>query len=343
MKDKKPVTLKAIAKQLKMHVSTVSRVLNGTEENAQHAASKETVNKIRHLAAQLGYRPNPHAISLRTRKSNEIAVLVPRLSDFVLATIYEGIEEAAIEQGYITFVSNTYENTTRQQALAEQALNRQVDGLIIADAHIHQSSELLLELTRKNIPFILASRHVENYCAVTCNDIAGGRLAAEHLHSLGHTNVLVAAGQLYASTGTDRTKGFIDYYHEQGIAIPKHNIIPGAIDVDAGSTLGEHIFSQPASKLPTAIFSVNDFMAVGIMAAASRKGIVIGRDIALVGYNDTQVAANLPIPLTTIRSPMHKMGYYAMQTLIKRINGEAVKSMALQPKLIARASTFRLN
>lgn len=342
MTDKKPITLKAMAKQLNMHVSTISRVLNGSDESAHNAASKETVKKIRQLAEQLGYRPNPHAISLRTSQSKEIAVLVPRLSDFVLATVYEGIEKAATEQGYITFVSNTYENTERQQALAEQAVNRHVDGLIIADAHFHQSSQLLQQLTKKNIPFVLASRHVENYCAVTCDDIAGGRLAAEYLFSLGHTNILVAAGQLYASTGTDRTKGFTDYYKEQGFHIPKQNIIPGAIDIEAGSLLGEQIFSQPISKLPTAIFSVNDFMAVGIMAAATRKGIVIGKDIALIGYNDTQIAANLPIPLTTIRSPMHKMGYYAMQTLIKKIKGEPVKSIALQPELIARASTFKI-
>lgn len=342
MTNKKPITLKTIAKQFNMHVSTISRVLNSSDDIAYNAASKETVKKIRQFAKQLGYRPNPHAISLKTKQSKEIAVLVPRLSDYVLATVYEGIEKAAIEQGYITFVSNTYEDMNRQRALVEQALYRHVDGLIIADVHIHQSSELLKQLTQKNIPFILASRQVERYCAVTCDDLEGGRLAAEHLFSLGHTNVLIAAGQLYASTGRNRTKGFIDYYQSQGIRIPKSNIIPGAIDVEAGSLLGEQIFNQPLSQLPTAIFSVNDFMAVGIMAAAFRKGITIGKDVSLIGYNDTQVAANLSIPLTTIRSPMHKMGYFAMQTLIQKIRGEEVNSITLQPKLIVRSSTFKI-
>lgn len=342
MTNIKPVTLKAIAKQFNMHISTVSRVLNSSDEIAYNAASKETVRKIRQFAKQLGYRPNPHAISLRTNRSKEIAVLVPRLSDYVLATVYEGIEKAAIEQGYITFVSNTYEDTKRQRALAEQAIYRHVDGLIIADIHLRQSPKLLKELTEKNIPFVLVSRHVEDYCAVTCDDLEGGRLAAQHLFSLGHTKILIAAGQLYASTGKDRTKGFTDFYKAQGIQIPKRNIIPGAIDVEAGSLLGEQIFNQPLSKLPTAIFSVNDFMAVGIMAAASRKGIIIGKDISLVGYNDTQVAANLPIPLTTIKSPMYKMGYYAMQTLIQRIRGDVISSITFQPELIVRASTFKI-
>ena len=96
----KPITLKALAARLGMHVSTISRVLNGSQDDASLAASPETVQRIRQLATELNYRPNPHATSLKTQRSRVIGVLVPRLSDLVLATIYEGIDEAAAKAAY---------------------------------------------------------------------------------------------------------------------------------------------------------------------------------------------------------------------------------------------------
>src|SRR5690625_361882 len=118
---KRPVTLSHLAQLLGLHVSTVSRVLNGDNTDARSATSQATVIKIRALAAQLNYRPNPHAIGLRTKKSRSVAVLVPRLSDLVLANIYEGIDAAAADHGYLSFISNTGDSPQRQRDLGEMA------------------------------------------------------------------------------------------------------------------------------------------------------------------------------------------------------------------------------
>ena len=115
-------------------MSTVSRVLNGSEDDAR-GAPPGTVERIRALAAELRYQANPHAASLKTRRSRSIGVLVPRLSDMVLATIYEGVDEAAAEHGYLTFVSNTQDQPDKQRKLIDMAVARRVDGLILGDAH----------------------------------------------------------------------------------------------------------------------------------------------------------------------------------------------------------------
>ena len=134
MNKSRPVTLQSLARQLGLNVSTVSRVLNGSDDDARAAAAPDTVKRVRALAAELQYRTNPHAASLKTRRSRTIGVLVPRLSDMVLATIYEGVDEAAAEHGYLTFVSNTQDEPDKQRKLIDMALARRVDGLILVCA-----------------------------------------------------------------------------------------------------------------------------------------------------------------------------------------------------------------
>lgn len=211
MNKSRPVTLQSLARQLGLNVSTVSRVLNGSEDDARAAAAPDTVKRIRALAAELQYQTNPHAASLKTRRSRTIGVLVPRLSDMVLATIYEGIDEAAAEHGYLTFVSNTQDVPDKQRKLIDMALARRVDGLILGDAHSHDGAApnpLLAELARRDVPFVLVSRHADDHCAVTCDDLEGGRLAAEHLLAMGHRRIAVMVGEPFTSTGRDRSAGF---------------------------------------------------------------------------------------------------------------------------------------
>ena len=197
MNKSRPVTLQSLARQLGLNVSTVSRVLNGSEDDARGAAAPGTVERIRALAAELRYQANPHAASLKTRRSRSIGVLVPRLSDMVLATIYEGVDEAAAEHGYLTFVSNTQDQPDKQRKLIDMALARRVDGLILGDAHSGPDASpnpLLAELAARGVPFVLVSRHADAHCAVTCDDIEGGRLAARHLLDMGHRRIAVMTG-----------------------------------------------------------------------------------------------------------------------------------------------------
>jgi LacI family transcriptional regulator len=306
-------------------VSTVSRVLHAKPAESLRAASGATVERIRKLADELGYQPNPHATSLRTRRSNLVGVLVPRLSDIVLATIYEGIEEAAAEHDLSTFVTNTRDVPEVQRARTEMVLGRRVDGLIFGDAYI--DAEFLAGIAARN----------GNHPSVTCDDYLGGRLAAEHLLSLGHQTVAVIAGEPYASTGIDRTAGFVDTYAAAGLEIPAERILNTPFDARGGRIGAERLLAQ--DPIPSAIFAVNDFAAIGAIGAARDHGLQVGTDIAIIGFNDTPLAAELPVPLTTVRSPMHEMGYRGLNLLVRLIQGEEVESERLAPDFMVRAST----
>ncbi|MBB1595877.1 LacI family DNA-binding transcriptional regulator [Achromobacter sp. UMC46] len=343
MNRTRPVTLQSLARELGLNVSTVSRVLNGSEDDARGAAAPDTVKRIRALAAELQYQTNPHAASLKTRRSRTIGVLVPRLSDMVLATIYEGIDEAAAEHGYLTFVSNTQDEPDKQRKLIDMALARRVDGLILGDAHSAPENAtpnpLLAELARRDVPFVLVSRHADHHCAVTCDDREGGRLAAKHLLDMGHRRIAVMVGESFASTGRDRSEGFFAYCAQHGLDVPAHWRIESPFDTDAGRDIGARLLS-PADR-PTAIFAVNDFLAVGVMGAARDQGLEAGRDVAIVGYNDTPLAGALPIGLTTIHSPMHEMGRLGLALLLQKLAGGQPDSVRLPPHLVVRDSSNR--
>lgn len=332
----RPVTLRAIAQELGLHVSTVSRVLNGTANDSGRAASQETIQRIRTLAAAREYHPNPHAKSLRTQRSSLIGVLVPRLSDIVLATIYEGVEEAAVELGLSTFVTNTGDDPDNQRVRTQMIIDRRVDGLIFGDARI--DGRFLDQLAAQGTQFVLTNRRAASHPSVTCDDYLGGRLAAEHLLELGHDRVGVLAGERYASTGIDRTAGFVDRYHEAGLDVPAEWIVHSSFDTTGGRQAAETIFG--GDRIPSALFVVNDFAAIGAFGAARDHALRIGDQLAIVGFNDVPLAAELPVPLTSVRSNMHEMGRRATQMLFQVLSGQDVTSERLAPTLVARESTL---
>lgn len=329
-------TLRSLANQLNIHVSTVSRVLNGTAEDARSAASEQVIERIRRLAQQENYRPNHQAIGLRTRKTKMVGVLVPKLSDIVVATIYEGIDAAAKKHNYFTFVSSTYDIPERQEQLAEAMLAHNVEGLIIADSRM-DTTAYMEQLRARDIHVVLVSRRAPGYTYVVCDDYKGGQLAAEHLLSLGHKKVAVLSGEPYTSTGVDRTAGFIDYCASRGVTIPAEWIVNSAFDTRSGRIAADALLS--AAELPTAIFAVNDFIGIGLMGALRDRGIRPGEQMAVIGYNDTPLAAELPVSMSSIQSQMHNMGYRGMEFLINKLNGQHPDPELLEPTLIVRESS----
>jgi len=330
------VTLKDLAAELNIHVSTVSRVLNSDTEVARGAASTETAQKVRDLARLRGYSPDPQATSLRTRRTRAIGVIVPRLSDIVLATMYEGVEEAAAESNHSTFVMNSHDNLDEQRRKAEIMLARRVDGLILGD--VHAGSSLVDDLTARHVPFVLMNRRYPGFTSSTCDDTAGGRLVADHLWETGHRSVAIFAGEPYASTGLDRTAGFVERWSELVGAVPGDRILPSRFDTEGGRRAGEQLLRLDGAA-PTAVFAVNDFAAIGAMGAFRAAGLVVGEDIAVVGFNDTSLAAQLPIPLTSVRSPMVEIGRTAVGMLRRVMNGEDVASVRHAPELFVRESS----
>lgn len=334
--DGRTVTLKDLANELGIHPSTVSRILHSGSDVARGAASVATAERVRELARKRGYSPNPQAAGLRTRRTRLMGVIVPRLSDLVLAIMYEGIEEAAAELGYSTFVMNSRDDPEEQRRKTDTMLARRVDGLIIGDAHLDGNQ--LRELTERKVPFVLVNRRVPGYPSATCDDVLGGQLAADHLWSKGHRNVAVVAGEPYASTAVDRTAGFVDRWRSLGGEIPDDAVVWSRFDTSGGREATETILAS-GKPHPTAVFAVNDFAAIGAMGVLRSHRFTVGRDVAVVGFNDTSVAAELPIPLSSVRSPMLDIGRTAMQLLKRVLDGEPVEPVLLEPTLCIRESS----
>lgn len=327
------VTLAQIAKRAGVHVSTVSRSLG----NAPTGVSSANAARIRAIAESMGYHPDAAASALRTGRSRMIGMLVPYLTDYVLARIFEGADEATRAAGYHTVVSSTYDDPPQRMAKLEQLLTRRPEGIIIADARL-DGDDLVGVLRRKKVPYVLVNRRLRGHPSVTLDDVLGGRLAAEHLLTLGHTEVGVLAGPDYASTCVERTHGFVQRYLIAGIGVTENRVVNSRADVEGGHEAAYSLLA--ANPEITALFAINDFAAIGAMGAARELGRTPGRDIAIVGFNDIPLAQFLPVPLTSVGSPMFEMGQGAARMLCELVAGHGGEPERLAPTLNARASTL---
>ncbi|GAA1317762.1 LacI family DNA-binding transcriptional regulator [Leucobacter albus] len=330
------VTLKDLAAALELSPSTVSRVLNDPDEGSSRWASAETVARIHRLANELNYSRNPHAASLRTSRSNMVGVIAPSLQDYVFASIYEGIARQASTRGYYSIVSSSHDDEQRRRALTDQILDRHVAGLIFGDAHL-DSPGFFADFAKRGVPYLLVSRRLPGELSVTCDDYAGGRIAAEHLLGTGRTSFGVLAGQAGASTAQDRVAGFIDALTEAGIPDSRITAIYTNFDAVSGREAMAGILD--IAGVPEAVFATNDFAAIGATGLLRERGLRVPEDVLMCGFNDTPLAEG--VNLTSVRSPMEQMGERSMAMLADLADGKQLESEALMPEIVARASTRR--
>lgn len=328
-----PVTLRTIAEAAGVHVSTVSRALRRASTPGATITAADA--RIVALAKDLRYTPNPNAASLTTNRSTALGVLVPHLTDIVLSMVYDAIEREANAAGYETFVANTHDQPAEQVRRLELLLGRRVDGLILGDAHLDGTN--LAELQRRKVRFVLVSRRSPGHLSVCGDDYGGGRKVGEHLAKLGHSRVGIIGGPPWASTSVDRIAGCVDGLAEAGIDVPPDSIVHPGFDAQHGHDGAMQLLTS--KNPPTAIFTVNDFSAIGAIGALRELGRTPGRDVAVAGYNDIPVARELMIPLTTVRSPMSEMGVRAVQTLLAVLHGLPTSSTTLPTELVVREST----
>jgi len=325
------VTLKELAQALELSPSTVSRVLNDPSGAESRWASPETNQKILDLATELGYVKNQYAASLRTAKSLLIGVVVPRLQDYVLATMYEGIDEAALERGYAAVVANSLDEPATHDLRVRKFLDRGIDGLILGDTPFDGTTLKSLE----KVPFVLVNRRSPGHPSVTCNDHMGGHLVGEHFAELGSRKIFLLAGDRRMSTSIDRTAGFIEALAEQGIHLPANHIAYGGFDTPSGEKATRDLLD--AHGTPEAIFAVNDFAAIGALGVLRERGLKVPDDVKVVGYNDTPLASG--VGLTSVHSPMHEIGRQGFDLLLKCIQGQECESIQLDTNLVVRSTS----
>jgi LacI family transcriptional regulator len=328
------VTIREVAESAGVSYATVSHVINNTR-----LVSPETRERVLAAMDALNYRPNALARSLRQGKTNTIGLVLPDSANPFFAEISRSIEDEAFNKGYSVFLCNTELDTQRELFYVDVLSKKQVDGIIFVAAG--DQADSLDFLLQRNMPVVMIDRNVPNVevDAVLTDNQLGGYLATRHLLELGHKHIACIAGPSSITPSAERIIGYRRALEEAGLPYDENLVIRGDYHAQSGMNITHSILKM--NPRPTAIFALNDLMALGALRAAAEAGCSVPRDLAVVGYDDLEIARFTNPPLTTIAQPKKQVGAQAVNLLVDRIsrkNGPP-RRLRLAPELIVRRST----
>lgn len=325
------VTLYDVAAAAGVSKSTVSRIL----DERLPRSDNETAKRVRKIAEKLGYVRDVSASSLRRGNTMTVGVIVPRLTDTVMAMLYESLAKACSRSGRFAIVATTDDKPNADRQAAESLLRRGVDGLILSTAR--EDDDFPDELSRRGIPYVLALRTDGHSLSSIGDDRLGGYLATRHLLDLGHRMIGVIAGPSYASSSRGRVEGYKQALGEAGIVVNQAYIIPSTFGINSGTEAVERLMRL--DPRPTAVFAVNDNTAIGALSGLARLSLSVPGDVSLVGYNDIPILSHLPTPLTTLRVPFDQIASEALDLLGRENVVQEERIRVSAPTLIPRKST----
>ncbi|HEX4832751.1 MAG TPA: LacI family DNA-binding transcriptional regulator, partial [Trebonia sp.] len=320
-----------------VHPATASRALS---PSTRLLVSEDTAQRVLDAASRLGYRPNPVARSLRTRRSNTIGVLIPDLNNPLFPPMVRGVEDMLAERGYVALIGNTDADEKRERMIFDQMRARHVDGFALATALLRHP--ILDEAAEGDLPLVLMNRIAHDYpfSAVSVDNEQGVRAAVAHLAGLGHTRIGHLAGPQGVSTGVARLRGFCDGMRACGLAADEDQVIrAGAYSIEEGVAGCADLLARRGDL--TAVVAANDMLAIGCYSALENLGLRCPEDISVIGFNDMPFIDRLRPPLTSVRFPHYQLGLEAAKLLLERIDGDGgtVKILYLAPELVVRGST----
>lgn len=325
------VTSLDVAKRAGVSRSAVSRVFTPGA-----SVSERTASKVREAANALGYRPNVLARAMLTGKSKIIGLVVAYLDNHFYPTVLELLSEALEREGYHVLVFMAAHSADDVEDVVSQILDYQVDGLILASVAL--SSDLADRCRASGVPVVLFNRKLEaeGELAVVSDNRMGGRLAAEHLISLGRTRIGHIAGWEGASTQRDREAGFMEGLRSAGLGLFGREV--GDYRLPRAKDAARRMFDTP--DRPDAVFVANDYMAFGVMdVLRSELGLRVPEDVALIGFDDVPSAAWPAYGLTTIKQDAEAMVSTTVDALLSEIGGTEVMPPEPLPVTLVRRTT----
>lgn len=336
---KKQVTLLELAKRLNLSPSTVSRALND-----RHRISENTRSRVKALAEELEYQPNPSAKSLRESKTYSLGVLVPEIAHNFFATTISGIEKAALAAGYNIMICQSHESYEREKAISYALLSSRVDGLLVCPSGETQDFKHFATFLRKDIPVVFFDRISMSFqgSKVVVNDFEGALSAVEYLIKTGCRRIAHLAGPAPLSNSTERLNGYmaaLDKYD-----IPDDDTLIRHCEMSREHTMKitEELLTMP--NRPDGIFTFNDNIAYDVIRVIKKMGLKIPDDISVVGFSDQPLSEMIEPALTTVAQPAFHIGEVAVKLMFEQLNGEDVpfRTEVLATQLIVRDSTRRL-
>ncbi len=335
----KNITLKDIAKRAGVSYQTVSKVIHN-----QIQVTAEVRSRIEAAIAELDYRPNVAAQNLRTQSSHLIGYswqLEDRYSP-VLEQFQHSVVESAENFGYHILLFPQRADRDLYATYAELIRTKRVDGFIISSVEYNDPRVAALE--HLGVPFVCFGRSRENEHSpfVDVDGQAGSKAAVQHLIEQGHQRIAILGWPESSRVGTERLAGYWDAMKDAALSIDPEWIIRGRGEIDYGYEAANTLLDLPPQRRPTAIVAILDTIAIGVMQAAEACGYTVGRDLAVVGFDDMAVAHYVKPGLTTLRQPIKEVGQRVTQLLINILKGEAPaeRHILLPPELIIRDSSL---
>ena len=331
------VTSLDVARKAGVSQSAVSRVFT---PNA--SVSKKTAEKVRHAAAELGYRPNILARSLITGRSRIIGLVVAYLENYFYPEALEKLSKALQEEGYHVLVFMTSQTAGNIDSVLEEIMDYQIDGIVMAS--VAMSSDLAARCQAAGVPVVLFNRSQDDdrLSAVTSNNFAGGRKIADFLLAQRHKKIGYIAGWEGASTQIDREAGFIDGLSRANTKLHARDC--GNFNIEEAKEAARRMFNT--ADHPDAVFVANDHMAFAVMDVLRFElNLRIPEDISVVGYDDVPPSAWLAYNLTTVSQPADDMVSETVKILLEHVDGTEVRPrrVAIDGPLVIRGSTRRLD
>ena len=331
------INIRRMAKDLNLSISTISKALRDS-----HEISAETKRKVLELANKLQYTPNPYASSLRRKKSNTIAVVIPEVADSYFSLAINGIETVAREKDYHVIVYLTHESAEREASILKDLSSGRVDGVLISVSSETLHFEPLKELHTRNIPIVFFDRICEEIptATVTTNDFESGYNAAKHLIACGCKKISYLSISSKLSIINKRMEGYKKAIADEANLTLKEDVVQCSNQVTETRAIVKKILSE--KNRPDGIIASVEKLAIPVYEVCQELALNIPKDLKLICFSNLATVTILNPPLATVTQPAFDMGKCAAELLFKALTkrGFSLKDlhMVIPSKLVARES-----
>ncbi len=334
--NKTQITIKDIARELKISPSTVSRALKNHPD-----ISQETKNQVNEYARKYNYKPNALALSLRTSKNNTIGVIVPEIIHFFFSSVLSGIEEVANNEGFNVILCQSRESYDKEVKNAQALISTRVSGVLASLSKHTTNYDHFQEIVDSGIPLVFFDRICIgiNTDRVVVDDYAGAFAAVEYLIQSGCKRIAFFSSPLHLEISKNRKNGYLDAMHKYKIPVDE-SLIRVCDTREEAIIITPEILDRP--DRPDAFFAINDHCATGIMYAVKQARLKIPDDISIMGFTDGELAKASDPMLSTVEQHGFDMGKHAAKLLIDKINGVSqgrYTNKIVKTNLIIRGTT----
>lgn len=332
------IDLKKLAKDLNLSIATVSKALRDSWE-----IKAETKQRVRELAEKLNYQPNPYASSMRKRKSQTIAVIIPEIANNFFSVVLDGIQVIAEKKGYHVLTYLTHESYSNELSTIKHLQSGRVDGVLVSLCSETSDNQHLTRLKETGMPIVFFDRIAElSDCpTVSTDDYESGYKATEHLIQKGCKTIAFLSLSQHTSINYKRQQGYIDALTNNKIKRSSSLIIQCGKDNDKDKLIISKLLSR--KKKPDGIFASVEKLAIATYHVCNEMKIKVPSDLKIISFSNLRTASLLNPSLSTVTQPAFEIGKEACELLFRKIEKKSSKYMSehlvLKSSLIARGST----